>query len=124
MFINVPTTTNHLPLSSDRPIHSTYSLHPLSLTSPSISSSHLCLNIPSGFLPIRITTKILFPSLLTPNFPKAHLHLFFLLPSLNQIHNIVEQYRSLSSPLCSLLHTKPTDCRWLTPTLNIINCHM
>ena len=46
------------------------------------------------------------------------------LPSLKQMHNNVQQFRSWSSPLCCLLHTTPTDCSWQTPTLNIANYHM
>ena len=71
-----------------------------------IVSSHLCLGLPSGFFPSGFPTNILYTPLLSPiraTFP-AHL----ILLSLITLTILGEEYRSLSSSLCSLLHSPIT----------------
>jgi len=73
-------------------------------------------------LSLRITTKILFPSLLTPNFPNAHTHL--ILFHITKCIITGQQYTAWTSPMRSFQHTTRTDCSWLAPTQNITICHM
>ena len=70
--------------------------HPTSSRSILILSSHLCLGSPSGLFPPDFPTKILYAILASNTFP-AHL----ILP--DSVTQIIfgEEYRSVSSSLCS-----------------------
>ena len=77
--------------------------HPTSRRSILILSSHLRLNLPSVLFPFRFPTKILympFLSLIRATCP-GHLILLYL----NTRTILGEQYRLLSSSLCSFLHS-------------------
>ena len=75
--------------------------YPTSWRSISILSSHLCLGLPSGLLPSGFPTKTLYMLLLSPIHVTCSAHLI-----LNFVTCTVlgEEYRSLSSLLCSFLH--------------------
>jgi len=80
--------------------------HHTSWRSISLLSSHLPLDLPSGLFPLGFPTKILYTSLffhIHSTYP-AHLIL------LSFIARIIfgEQYRSLNSSLCNLLHSPVT----------------
>ena len=100
-FITTFTSAHHLSLSWARSIHSVLS-HPTSWRSIVILSSHLCLGLPSGLLPSGFPTKTLYISPLTPIHATCptHLILHFITQRI-----LGEQYRSLSSSLCSFLHS-------------------
>ena len=86
-----------------------------------ISLSHICLYIPNCLFPYCITTKILFPSLLTANSPNGHFHLIFF--HWNK-YIICSSTNTWISPSCSLLHITPNDCSCPALTLNTPNCNM
>jgi len=71
-----------------------------------ILSSHLLLGLPSGLFPSGFTTKTLYTPLLYPTRATCPAHLVLL----DCITRIIfgEQYRSLSSSLCSFLHSPVT----------------
>ena len=104
-FINAFKTARHLSLSWASSIQS-IPPHPTSWRSILILSSHLRLGLPRGLLPSGFPTKTLYtplPSTIRTTCP-AHL---FLLDFIT--HTILgEQYRSLSSSLCSFLHSPVT----------------
>ena len=73
-------------------------------TGTTILSSHLSLSLPSGFFPSGFSTKTLYTPLPSPIPATCPAHLIIL----NFITCTIlgEKYRSLSSPLCSFLHSR------------------
>jgi len=69
-------------------------------------SSHLCLDLPSGLIPSGFTTKTLYTDLLSLIFATCLANLI-LLDLITQAI-LGEEYRSLSSSLCSFLHSRVT----------------
>ena len=99
-----PEGTRHLSLSWSNSIQS-IPPHPTSWRSILILSSHLCLGLPNELFPSGFPIKTLYAPLLSPiraAYP-AHLILFDLITRTT----LGEQYRSLSSSLCSFLHLVP-----------------
>jgi hypothetical protein len=87
-------------LSQLNPVHAP---HLTSWRSILILSSHLCLGLPGGLLHLGLPTKILYAPLLSSLHATCHTHLILL----DLITQIIfgDEYRSLSSSLCSLLHS-------------------
>jgi len=99
------TSACHLSLSwatSIQPIPS----YPFSWTTILIFSSHQCLGLQSGLFPLGFTTKTLYTPLLAPICATCLAHLILL--HLITWTILGEQYRSLSSSLCSFLHSPVT----------------
>ena len=96
------TSVPHLSLSWANPIQSTYP-HPTSWRSILILSTHLCLGLPSGLFPSGFPTKTLYAPLSSPIRATCPAHLILLYFITRTI--LGEEYRSLSSSLCSLLHS-------------------
>jgi hypothetical protein len=102
-FINACTNTRHLSLSW---ASSTQSIppHPTFRRFNLILSSHLCPGLPSGLFPSGFATKacICLSSLHTCYTPRPSLLLDLIIQII-----FVAEYRSLSSLLCSFLHSPP-----------------
>jgi len=81
--------------------------HPTSCKSILILSSHLLVGIPSGFFPSGFPTKTLYMPLLLPIRATCPAHLI-LLDFITKKKILGEEYRSLSSSLCSFLHSPVT----------------
>jgi len=101
--LQVPTTCTTYPgsdQSSPCPPHSTSWRYIL------ILFSHLCLGLPSGLFALSFPTKTLYAPLLSPTCATCPTHLIIL----DLITQIIfgEEYRSLSSSLCCLLHSTVT----------------
>ena len=86
-------------LSQIKPVHA---YHPTSWRSILILSSHLHIGLPSGLFPSGFPTKTLYAPLLPPINATCLTHLSF--HSLITWRIFGEQYRPLSSSLCSFLH--------------------
>jgi len=104
-FITAFTSARHLSLSWARLIQS-MPPHPTSWRFILIISSHLHLGLPSGLFPPGFPTKTLYTPVFYPILVTCPVHLIIL-------HFIAQtmlgaEYRSLSSSLCSLLHSPVT----------------
>ena len=104
-FITALTSVRHISLSWASPIQSIYP-HPTSWRSILILSTHLRLGLPSGFFPSGFPTKTLYAPLSSPIRATWPVHLILLDFITRTI--LGEEYRSLSSSLCNLLHSPVT----------------
>ena len=104
-FITALTGVRHLSLSWASPIQSTYP-HPTSWISILILSTHLRLGLSSGLFPSGFPTKTLYAPLSSPIRATCPVHLILLDFVTRTI--LGEEYRSLSSSLCNLLHSPVT----------------
>ena len=104
-FITSFTRVRHLSLSWARSIQS-MPPYLTSCRSLLISSSHLCLGLPSGLFPLGFTTKALYTPLLSLIRATCPTHLILL--DFITWTILCEEYRSLSSSLCSFLHSPVT----------------
>ena len=94
----------HVPILSQlNPVHAP---HPTSWRYILILSSHLCLGLPCGLFPSGFPTTTLHIPLLYPICAICPVHLILL--DLITWTVLGEEYRSLSSSLCSFLHSPVT----------------
>ena len=96
------------------PILSHISPHPTSWSYILILHSHLCLGLPSGLFPSGFHTKNLYTPLLSLTRDTCPSRLILLDLITRTIFG--EQYRSLSSSLCSFLHS-PVTSSLLSPSI-------
>jgi len=104
-FITAFTSARHISLTWGSPIQS-IPPHPSSLRSILILSSHLHVGLPNGLFPSGFLTKTLYTPLLSPKpatWPAHHFLTVFITRTI-----LDEQYSSLSSSLCSFLHSPVT----------------
>ena len=112
-FIAAVTSARHLYISWASSIQS-IPLHSTSWRSILILSSHLRLGLPSGLFPSGFPTKTLYTPLLSPIHATCHAHLILLDFITRTI--LGEQYRTLSSSLCSFLRS-PVTSSLLAPNI-------
>ena len=105
MFITAFTNARYLSLSWARSIQS-IPPYPTAWRSTLILSSHLWLGLPSGLFPSGFPTKTLYTILLSPIHATCPAHLILLDFITQTVFG--EQYRSLSSSLCSFLYSPVT----------------
>ena len=114
-FITAFTSARHLSLSWASSIQSIAS-HPTSWRSILILSSNLCLGVTHGLFPLGFPTKSLYTPLHSPvptTCPAHSVLLDFITRTI-----LGEEYRSLSSSLCSFLHS-PVTSSLLCPNILI-----
>jgi len=104
-FITALTSVRHLSLSRASQMQSIYP-HPTSWRSILILSTHLRLGLPSGLLPSGFPSKNLYTPLSSPIRATCPAHLILLDFITRTI--LVEEYKSFSSSLRSLLHSPVT----------------
>ena len=117
-FITAFTSSRHLSLSWASSIPS-IPPHPTSWRSILILSSHLSTVLPSGLFPLGFSTTTLYTPLLSPiraTCPARLILLDFITRTI-----LCEQYRSLSSSLCSFLHS-PVTSSLLGPKFSSAPC--
>ena len=112
-FITTYTSARHLSPSCARSIQS-IPPHPTSWRYILILPSHLCLGLPSGLFPLGFPTQTHYTPLLSPIRAAWPSHLVLLDFITRKLFG--EQYRSLSSSLCSLLHS-PVTSSLLAPNI-------
>ena len=94
------------PIPVLRQIDPVHAPQPISWRSILILSSHLSLGLPSGLFPSCFPTQTLYTALLSPIHATCLAHLTLLDLTIWKIFG--EQYRSLSSTLCSVFHSPVT----------------
>ena len=104
-FITALTSVRHLSLSWASPIQSIYP-HPTSWRSILILSTHLRLGLPSGLFPSGFPTNTLYTPLSSPI--RAICPAYLILLDFISRTQLGEEYRSFSSSLCNLLHSRVT----------------
>jgi hypothetical protein len=101
-FITAVTSAHQLSLSCASSIQS-IPPHPTSWRFKIVLSSHLRLGLPNGFLPLEFPTKFLYTTPRATCRPQPFILIAFITRTI-----LVEEFRPLSSSLCSFLHSPVT----------------